>query len=567
MRARPESITAVTPSIVTDDSATFVDRMILRRSPGRTARVCSSSGISPCSGSTAKPPMPGHVRERRLGALDLAGARQEHQHVAVLVVAQHAAHRARHLRGQRPIVGRGQVLDRDVEHAALAADDVAAEEVGDRIGVERRGHRHHGQIGPVGLAQAAQPGEREIGRDVALVELVEHDGADAGQPRRGQQPPDEQALGHEAEPRVRSARLVEAHRVADRLADALAQLARDAGRGQPGGQPPRLEHPDLAGAPAASSSARGTRVVLPAPGGASTTAAPRAATAAAIAGRQSSIGSGCSATAGYNAPAPASIEVNELPFSDLERDGARDPARDRVAPRAARIMPSDCVNRLPNPVISDAVDISADQVRVALFYVIAFVVSVSVHEFGHAFVADRLGDRIPRLQGRLTLSPIAHIDPVGTLAVPLLGALVAGLPLFAWGKPVQTNPANYTRRFSTRTGSMLVAAAGPFMNLVLAVVGSIVIVMLGTGGRAVADAPARADRLRRGAQLRVAVLQPDPARAPRRGGGAGRPAAAVDAADRRAESQVRDAGPAGAVPVAVDGPSRAGRRHGARCTD
>ena len=176
-------------------------------------------------------------------------------------------------------------------------------------------------------------------------------------------------------------------------------------------------------------------------------------------------------------------------------------------------------------------DISADQVRVALFYVIAFVVSVSVHEFGHAFVADRLGDRIPRLQGRLTLSPLAHIDPIGTLAVPLLGALVAGLPLFAWGKPVQTNPANYTRRFSTRTGSMLVAAAGPFMNLVLAVVGSLVIVVLAQGGRAVARAAATAlIALRRGAEHRAAVLQPDPARAARRRGGAGGPAAAVDAA-------------------------------------
>jgi Zn-dependent protease len=127
------------------------------------------------------------------------------------------------------------------------------------------------------------------------------------------------------------------------------------------------------------------------------------------------------------------------------------------------------------------VDISPDHVRTALFYVIAFVVSVAVHECGHAFVADRLGDRIPRLQGRLTLSPLAHIDPIGTIAVPLLGVL-AGLPLFAWGKPVQTNPANYTRRFSTRTGSMLVAAAGPFMNLVLAVVGSIVIVVLTKAG-------------------------------------------------------------------------------------
>lgn len=127
-------------------------------------------------------------------------------------------------------------------------------------------------------------------------------------------------------------------------------------------------------------------------------------------------------------------------------------------------------------------DISADQVRVALFAVIAFVVSVSVHEFGHAFVADRLGDRIPRLQGRLTLSPLAHIDPIGTLAVPLFGTLMTGFPLLAWGKPVQTNAANYTKRLSTKTGQMLVAAAGPFMNLVLAIVTSIVIVALGKAG-------------------------------------------------------------------------------------
>jgi Zn-dependent protease len=127
------------------------------------------------------------------------------------------------------------------------------------------------------------------------------------------------------------------------------------------------------------------------------------------------------------------------------------------------------------------VDISADQVRIALFAVIAFVVSVSIHEFGHAFVADRLGDRIPRLQGRLTLSPLAHVDPIGTLAMPLFGVL-SGLPMIAWGKPVQTNPANYTKRVSMTTGSMLVAAAGPFMNLVLAVIASVVIVVLGKAG-------------------------------------------------------------------------------------
>jgi Zn-dependent protease len=127
-------------------------------------------------------------------------------------------------------------------------------------------------------------------------------------------------------------------------------------------------------------------------------------------------------------------------------------------------------------------DISADQLRVALLSLIAFIVSVSVHEYGHALVADKLGDRVPRLQGRLTLSPIAHIDPLGTLILPLVGAFMPGLPLIAWGKPVQTNPANYTRRITMRTGSMLVSAAGPAMNLLMALLGSIAFVALGKAG-------------------------------------------------------------------------------------
>jgi Zn-dependent protease len=128
-------------------------------------------------------------------------------------------------------------------------------------------------------------------------------------------------------------------------------------------------------------------------------------------------------------------------------------------------------------------DISADQVRVALLSLVAFVVAVTVHEFGHAFVADRLGDRVPRLQGRLTLSPMAHIDPLGTIILPLLGAfLPAQVPLLAWGKPVQTNPDNYTTKLSRRTGHMLVSLAGPFMNLVLALLTSVVFVALGKLG-------------------------------------------------------------------------------------
>jgi Zn-dependent protease len=129
-------------------------------------------------------------------------------------------------------------------------------------------------------------------------------------------------------------------------------------------------------------------------------------------------------------------------------------------------------------------DISPDQVRRALLALVAFIVSVSVHEFGHALVADRLGDRLPRTQGRLTLSPLAHIDLIGTIVMPLLGALLpGGYPLIAWGKPVQTSPRNYTTRLPRRVGHMLVSLAGPAMNLLLALVVSLVFVLLGKAGK------------------------------------------------------------------------------------
>src|SRR5690349_6181680 len=112
-------------------------------------------------------------------------------------------------------------------------------------------------------------------------------------------------------------------------------------------------------------------------------------------------------------------------------------------------------------------DISPAQFRVALISLAAFVVSIAVHEFGHAFTADRLGDVTPRNQGRLTLSPIPHIDLIGTLLLPLIAMFSPGAPLIAWGKPVTTNPRNYTKRLSQPFAHMLVAVSGPFMNLLL----------------------------------------------------------------------------------------------------
>ena len=119
----------------------------------------------------------GQLGERGLGPPDLARAGQEDQQIAVLVVPEDAADGARDLRGERPIVVMGQMLDGDVEHPPLAADGLAAQKIRDRIRVERRGHRHDRQIGTIGLAQPAQPRQRQVGRDVALVQLVEHDRA------------------------------------------------------------------------------------------------------------------------------------------------------------------------------------------------------------------------------------------------------------------------------------------------------------------------------------------------------------------------------------------------------
>jgi Zn-dependent protease len=112
---------------------------------------------------------------------------------------------------------------------------------------------------------------------------------------------------------------------------------------------------------------------------------------------------------------------------------------------------------------------SMEQFREGLLFLIALILSITVHEFGHALVATRLGDQLPRAQGRLTLSPLKHIDPIGTILFPLI-MVYTGVPLLGWGRPVETNPLNYTRTLSRSTGQMLVAIAGPLMNLLMAIV-------------------------------------------------------------------------------------------------
>jgi Zn-dependent protease len=123
--------------------------------------------------------------------------------------------------------------------------------------------------------------------------------------------------------------------------------------------------------------------------------------------------------------------------------------------------------------------LTPEKIRLALIYLGALIISVTVHEFGHAWVATRLGDPLPAAQGRVSLSPVRHIDPIGTIALPLI-MFFNQVGLLGWGRPVETNRLAYTRKVSPIVGHVLVSLAGPFMNLLL--VGVVSLVLL-AGGR------------------------------------------------------------------------------------
>src|SRR6185436_6055721 len=107
-----------------------------------------------------------------------------------------------------------------------------------------------------------------------------------------------------------------------------------------------------------------------------------------------------------------------------------------------------------------------------LFIVLLF--SLTVHEAAHAWTADMLGDPTARILGRVSLNPLVHIDPIGTVVFPLL-AIVAGVPLIGWAKPV---PVNVTKLRHHRRDYVLVAAAGPASNLLIAIVAALVLKVL-----------------------------------------------------------------------------------------
>ncbi|OGG11796.1 hypothetical protein A2Z00_01875 [Candidatus Gottesmanbacteria bacterium RBG_13_45_10] len=104
-----------------------------------------------------------------------------------------------------------------------------------------------------------------------------------------------------------------------------------------------------------------------------------------------------------------------------------------------------------------------------IFSLLALIVAISVHEFSHAYAAERLGDPTPRLMGRLTLNPLAHLDPIGTILLVLFR--------FGWGKPVQFDPFNLR---NPRRDSAIISLAGPFSNFITATASAILIHLLAT---------------------------------------------------------------------------------------
>ncbi len=107
------------------------------------------------------------------------------------------------------------------------------------------------------------------------------------------------------------------------------------------------------------------------------------------------------------------------------------------------------------------------EIGMILLRIFALFMALTFHEFAHGWVARKLGDRTAEAEGRLTLNPKDHIDPFGTILVPIMLILMKSPVVFGWAKPVPINPLNFR---NPRKGMMWSALGGPVMNLLLAVI-------------------------------------------------------------------------------------------------
>lgn len=116
----------------------------------------------------------------------------------------------------------------------------------------------------------------------------------------------------------------------------------------------------------------------------------------------------------------------------------------------------------------------SDTIRQLIISVPALVFAITCHEVSHGYVANRLGDPTARLMGRLTLNPIKHIDPVGTIILPLILTAMGGV-IFGYAKPVPINPLNFR---DPKKHMAISAAAGPITNISLAILSSLIIFLV-----------------------------------------------------------------------------------------
>jgi Zn-dependent protease len=119
-------------------------------------------------------------------------------------------------------------------------------------------------------------------------------------------------------------------------------------------------------------------------------------------------------------------------------------------------------------------DIDSNAVGQFILFMVALIFSLSVHESAHAWMSNRFGDDLARLQGRITLNPAAHVDPVGTLLFPAI-AFFTGAPLIGWAKPTPVNPLRWRNK---RVANFWVSAAGIISNAIIATIAGILMRVL-----------------------------------------------------------------------------------------
>ena len=133
----------------------------------------------------------------------------------------------------------------------------------------------------------------------------------------------------------------------------------------------------------------------------------------------------------------------------------------------------------------------ANLVSHLIIYMVVLLLAISAHEAGHAWMSHKFGDDTAYMLGRVTLNPISHTDPIGTLLIPIIafilgsmGGALGSIPLIGWGKPTPVNPRNWT---NYKLANVMVSIAGVLANLILLAIGFIAAKIMMTQGFQVAD--------------------------------------------------------------------------------